>query len=170
LRDHVDFVMDQWRKECPELDVSSMAVSSRVFRLSTLAAHDVERRYKTHGLNHGEFDVLATLYRSGPPYALNPQRLIGAMLLSSGAMTHRLDRLEAGKFIERRANPEDRRSVLVSLTAAGLATIKRALADYVDDLDRLLLPLEAGERATLAGLLRKLLAGHDSQQRGGLQP
>jgi DNA-binding MarR family transcriptional regulator len=162
--------MAQWQKECPEVDVSSMAVISRLFRLATIAAHEVERGFKAHGLNHGAFDVLATLYRSGAPYALNPQRLIGTLLLSSGAMTHRLDQLEAGRFIERRANPEDRRGVLVSLTPAGLATIKRALADYVQNLDRLLLPLDADGRAAMAGLLRQLLAGHDSQQRGGLQP
>jgi DNA-binding MarR family transcriptional regulator len=167
LQDHVDIVIAQWENECPSSDVASMAVISRLFRLATIVAHEVDFSFKQHGLNLGTFDVLAALYRSGPPYALNPQRLTAALLLSSGAMTHRLDLLEAATLIERRPNPEDRRGVLVSLTPAGLVTVKQALADYLQELERLLTPLATPDRRHLALLLKQMLTDHDYQKRGG---
>jgi DNA-binding MarR family transcriptional regulator len=160
-------VMAQWEKECPSTNVAAMAVVSRLFRLATIAAHDADRAFKPHGLNLGTFDVLTALYRSGTPYALNPQRLIDALLLSSGAMTHRLDLLEAAELIERRPNPQDRRGVVVSLTPAGLVTIKQALADYLGVLERLLASLADPDRRQLAQLLKQMLTDHDHEKRGG---
>jgi DNA-binding MarR family transcriptional regulator len=112
--------------------------------------------------------VLATLYRSGSPYALNPQKLVEALLLTSGAMTNRLDRLEQAGLLTRSPNPEDRRGVIVSLTAEGLRTIKLVLKDYLKDLNELLEPLSAAERKQLAGLLRKLLIKQDQETPGGI--
>ncbi len=167
-QDHVDFVLAQWAGERPDLDVSPMAVLSRVFRLHTLAMRDIDRTFRQHGIQQGEFDLLATLYRAGPPYALSPQQLIEALLLSSGAMTNRLDRLEQAGLVARRPNPDDRRGVIVSLTPPGRNTIRRAVEDYVAHLDGMLAPLSPTERNRLAGLLRKLLAGHDQAQPGGI--
>ncbi|WP_459618789.1 MarR family winged helix-turn-helix transcriptional regulator [Bordetella sp. 2513F-2] len=162
MADHVDFVLSQWARQHPELDVSPMAVVSRLFRLGTFATREVELGFREHGLNQGEFDVLATLYRAGPPHALSPQQLVHALLLSSGAMTHRLDQLEAAGLLTRRGNPQDRRSVLVSLTPQGRHTVRQALEDYLARIGALLDPLSQADRSRLAGLLRKLLAAHDS--------
>lgn len=170
MNDRVDFVIGQWKEECPELDVSGMAVISRLFRWSTLASREVERAFQNYGLHHGEFDVLATLYRSGAPYALNPQKLVEALLLSSGAMTNRLDRLEKAGLLARSPNPEDRRSVIVALTAEGLRTIKLVLNDYLVELNQLLAPLSAADRRQMATLLKRLLISHDEQSPGGLAP
>ncbi|WP_144638244.1 MarR family winged helix-turn-helix transcriptional regulator [Bordetella genomosp. 13] len=167
-QDHVDFVLAQWQRERPDLDVSPMAVLGRVFRLNTLAMRDVDRAFRQHGIQQGEFDLLATLYRAGAPYALSPQRLIEALLLSSGAMTNRLDRLEQAGLVARRPNPDDRRGVIVSLTPQGRNTVRRALDDYLGQLDGLLAPLSATDRNRLAGLLRRLLAAHDQSAPGGI--
>ncbi|CAM4357201.1 MarR family winged helix-turn-helix transcriptional regulator [Bordetella muralis] len=162
MRDHVDFVLGQWHEQCPELNVSSMAVFSRLFRLHTLAAREVDTTFREYGLHQGEFDVLATLYRAGPPHALNPQALVGALLLSSGAMTHRLDSLQQAGLLIRAPNPDDRRSVMVSLTPQGLRVIKAVLDDYLIKLEELLSPLSAADRKHLATLLRQLLSAHDA--------
>ncbi|MBO1112449.1 MarR family winged helix-turn-helix transcriptional regulator [Bordetella petrii] len=168
MRDHVDFVLSQWHEQCPGLDVSGMAVFSRLFRLHTLAAREVDAGFRKHGLHQGEFDVLATLYRSGPPHALSPQALVNALLLSSGAMTNRLDRLEQAGLLAREPNPDDRRGVMASLTPQGLRTIKAALGDYLDELGQLLAPLPAADRRQLATLLRRLLAAHDHHSPGAI--
>lgn len=162
MRDHVDFVLGQWHEQCPELNVSSMAVFSRLFRLHTLAAREVDATFREYGLHQGEFDVLATLYRAGPPHALNPQALVSALLLSSGAMTHRLDSLQQAGLLVRAPNPDDRRSVMVSLTPQGLRVIKAVLDDYLIKLEELLSPLAATDRKHLATLLRQLLSAHDA--------
>jgi len=162
MRDHVDFVLGQWHEQCPDLNVSSMAVFSRLFRLHTLAAREVESTFREYGLHQGEFDVLATLYRAGPPHALNPQALVEALLLSSGAMTHRLDSLQQAGLLVRAPNPNDRRSVLVSLTPQGLRVIKAVLDDYLATLEHLLAPLATADRKHLATLLRQLLCAHDT--------
>ena len=165
MRDHVDFVLGQWHEQCPDLNVSSMAVFSRLFRLHTLAAREVDTTFREYGLHQGEFDVLATLYRAGPPHALNPQALVSALLLSSGAMTNRLDRLQEAGLLIRKPNPDDRRSVVVSLTPTGLRVIKAVLADYLAKLEQLLSPLAAADRKHLATLLRQMLCAHDTPSR-----
>ncbi|AZY49859.1 MarR family winged helix-turn-helix transcriptional regulator [Bordetella avium] len=168
MKDHVDFVLSQWADERPDLDVSPMAVCARLFRVNVLATRNAERAFRAHGLHQGEFDLLATLARSGPPYALCPQQLICALLLSSGAMTHRLDRLEAAGFVERSPNPNDRRGVIVSLTDLGQHTLQQVMADYLAELNHTLAPLNPAERRQLASLLKRLLIEHDQQAPGGL--
>ncbi|OZI58097.1 MarR family winged helix-turn-helix transcriptional regulator [Bordetella genomosp. 1] len=168
MQDHVDRVLADWARERPDLDVSAMAVCARLFRLNIVAARSVDRAFKAHGLHQGEFDLLATLYRSGAPHALSPQQLVSALLLSAGAMTNRLDRLEQAGLIVRSPNPEDRRGVVVSLTTDGLRVIRRVLNDYLEELDGLLAPLSATDRRQLAGLLKRMLAGHDTDAPGGL--
>lgn len=168
MNDLVDLVLSQWGQECPNLDTSPMSVLSRVFRLNAFAARDVNRAFKRYNLHQGEFDVLATLYRTGAPHAMNPQKLVDALLLTSGAMTNRLDRLEQAGLLARTPNPEDRRGVIVALTAEGLRVIKLVLKDYLRELDTLLAPLTAAERRQMAGLLKKLLIPHDQETPGGV--
>lgn len=168
MNDLVDLVISQWSAECPNLDFASMSVVTRVFRLNAFATRNVNRSFRQHNLHQGEFDVLATLYRSGSPYALNPQKLVEALLLTSGAMTNRLDRLEQAGLLVRSPNPDDRRGIIVSLTPEGLRVIKLVLKDYLKDLAELLDPLSAAERKQLAGLLKKLLIKHDQESPGGI--
>ncbi|MYZ45915.1 MarR family winged helix-turn-helix transcriptional regulator [Schauerella aestuarii] len=168
MSDHVDFVLAQWRAALPETPVDDMAVVSRLFRLAVVATREVDATFKQHGLNQGEFDVLATVYRSGAPYRLTPQRLIDALLLSSGAMTNRLDRLTSAGWIVREPNPDDRRSLFVTLTDAGRDKTDAVLHDYLAALARLTAPLDGPQHAQLAHLLKTLLTDHDSRAKGGI--
>jgi len=168
MNDLVDLVISQWAKECPTQDFAAMSVVARLFRLNAFAARNVNRTFRQYNLHQGEFDVLATLYRTGAPHAMNPQKLVEALLLTSGAMTNRLDRLEQAGLLVRNPNPEDRRGVIVSLTAEGLRVIKVVLKEYLADLNEFLEPLSAAERRQLAGLLKKLLVKQDQDTPGSV--
>ncbi|MFL6057337.1 MAG: MarR family winged helix-turn-helix transcriptional regulator [Rubrobacteraceae bacterium] len=158
-RDLVDEILDQWKRECPDLDCKPMAVFGRLNRLDRVSNAAIEARLGEHGLSRGEFDVLATLRRGGEPYTLAPTALARWMMLSSAAMTNRVDRLEAAGLVERRPDPGDRRGVLVALTPDGKRVVDAAVADHVENERRLLEPLTAEEQQTLNALLRKLLLG-----------
>ncbi|TIM67601.1 MAG: MarR family transcriptional regulator, partial [Mesorhizobium sp.] len=109
------------------------------------------------GLQSGEFDVLATLRRSGSPYALTPTALYEATMVTSGAMTNRLDRLEKSGLIMRGPHPNDRRGVVVQLTEKGLALVDEAVAAHVANEHEILSGLTRTEQDTLARLLEKLI-------------
>jgi DNA-binding MarR family transcriptional regulator len=162
LSDEVDDLVTQWQAQRPDLDVSPMHVLSRVTRL---ARHlDIARRsaFAGHGLETGEFDVLSTLRRVGPPFQLTPGALLRATLVASGTMTNRIDRLAQAGLVRREPDPRDRRGVLVTLTDAGLARVDAALADLIAGERTLLAGLDGGQRDQLAALLRTLLAPLDA--------
>jgi len=149
----------QWRKERPDLDVSPMAVLGRLSEAAALVARDrLAPLFARFGLQHGEFDVLATLRRSGPPFALTPTALYEATMVTSGAMTNRLDRLEKAGLIRRVPHPTDRRGLMVQLSESGRELIDRAVEAHVENEHRVLAGLSAEERERLAGLLEKLIA------------
>ena len=156
-RDVVDGIVEQWRRERPDLDLTPMAVIGRLGRLAAVAGKRVAAPLAEHGLNVGEFDVLAALRRAGPPHRLTPTDLARTLMLSSGAMTNRIDRLEEGGLVERLDDPSDRRGVLVALTRAGLTRVDAAVTAHVANEARILAPLTRTEQTQLAGLLRKLL-------------
>lgn len=110
------------------------------------------------GLQHGEFDVLATLRRAGSPFSLTPTALYEATMVTSGAMTNRLDRLEKAGLIRRVPHPTDRRGLLVQLTEEGRELIDRAVEAHVENEHAILSGLEPEERQRLAELLEKLIA------------
>ena len=118
-KDQVDYIRSQWVKQKPEIDTSPMAVVGRISRISRHIDRLLQKNYSNFGLNGGEFDVLATLRRAGHPYQLIPTDMFNSMMLSSGAMTNRLDRLEKAGLIQRTPNPDDRRGILVGLTDKG---------------------------------------------------
>jgi len=155
--DHVDGVLAQWRNVRPEDDCSPMAIFARVYRLSKYLNRRVAAVFRKHGLHDGEFDLLATLYRSGQPSGLTPNALRHAAVLSSGAMTHRLDRLEAAGLVQRVANPEDRRSLLIRLSDEGRAVLLGCLDEYLATLHRMQAPLDRAQKQALANGLRTLL-------------
>ena len=157
--DHVDRILEQWNRERPDLDVAPMGLLGRIARLRTHLAREVEQTLATHGLNSATFDVLATLRRSGPPYALSPGDLLATTMVSSGTMTNRLDQLEKAGLVARTHNPEDRRSVIIALTEKGRAVVDEAVTAHVANQHRLVETLLPDEREQLDGLLRTFL-GH----------
>lgn len=154
--DHVDEILRQWRSERPELDTSSMGLIGRLSRVSAQFATEMDKTFRVFGLNAAGFDVLATLRRSGAPFALSPGDLIAATMVTSGTMTNRIDRLSEADLVERIKNPEDSRSALVRLTPRGRDLIDKAVEAHVETQQRLLEPLDARDRQDLVKLLRKL--------------
>ena len=155
--DHVDHLIEQWRDVRPDLDVSPMEVIARISRLCRILERRTEAVYTEYGLNRAQFGVLAALRRAGPPYRLSPTELYSSLLISSGAMTNRLDRLTAAGYVRRTPDPDDGRSMLVALTAKGKRLIDRLLDLHYETERDLLAPLSAPERETLAQGLRELL-------------
>ena len=156
--DHVAHVVDQWRHERPDLDTSPLLVIGRVHRVANALTPELVAVYAQHGLGEGDFDVLATLRRQGAPYALTPGELVERTLVTSGAVSKRVDRLEARGLVERRPSQTDGRSRTVVLTAEGRRVIDAAMDDHVVNEARLLGGLDAAEREALAALLGRLAA------------
>jgi DNA-binding MarR family transcriptional regulator len=161
LTDAVDQLVAEWQRERPDLDVSPLEILSRVSRLAKHLERARRDAFAAHGVEQWSFDVLAALRRSGRPYALPPRTLIAQTLVTSGAMTNRIDRLEAAGLVGRRPDLDDRRSVLVELTAQGLALADACLSDLLAHEETILGALDADRRAMLAGLLRVVLAPFD---------
>lgn len=158
MADHVDMVLAQWAAQRPDLDVSPMAVIGRLSRLARVVDTRLGRTFAEHGLDRASFDVLATLRRSDPPHRLTPTALMGSSMVTSGAITQRLDRLAARGLVTRTPSAKDGRSQEVSLTPEGHALIDRALPDHLATEQAILAPLDASARAGLAATLATLLA------------
>jgi DNA-binding MarR family transcriptional regulator len=158
--DRADVAIKQWGRERPDLPTLPMAVLGRLSEAAELVMRDhLNPLFATVGLQPGEFDVLATLRRSGDPYMLSPTRLYEAAMISSGGMTNRLDRLERAGLIERRPDPGDRRGKLIALTVEGRRLVDETLTRHVANEEKLLSVLTAAEQEKLNTLLRKLIAG-----------
>jgi DNA-binding MarR family transcriptional regulator len=158
-RDGVDLIIEQWRRERPELDHSPIGVVGRISRLARELEQRLEPVYREHGLEPGWHDVLATLRRTGPPYRLRVTDFSSTLMLTSSGTTKRLDRLEAAGLIARTPDPTDRRGTLITLTDAGRELIDRLTPHHLDNERRLLSALTRDEQAELADLLRKLQLG-----------
>ncbi|QDT43010.1 Multiple antibiotic resistance protein MarR [Gimesia alba] len=156
-KDFIDHLISQWKSERPDLDATPMAVVGRILRLSTHLDRRVNEVLKPFGLALWGFDILATLRRSGSPYAMTPTELMDAVMLSSGAMTNRIDRLEQLGFVERQPSPSDRRSLQVKLTKRGRKIIDEAIAARFEEADQAQTSLKKQDRKQLADLLRVLL-------------
>ncbi|GAA4514636.1 MarR family transcriptional regulator [Actinoallomurus oryzae] len=157
MSDAVDQLLTQWGRERPDVDVGPMGVIGRITRLSRLLDRELKEFFAGHGLERWEFDVLATLRRSGPPYELTAGALNRAAMVTSGAITNRIDRLAARGLVERVHDEEDRRSVRVRLTDQGRTMVDEMVGPHVANEARLLAALTSEERDRLAGLLRGLL-------------
>ena len=162
MEDEVDRLVAGWRRALPELDVSPLGVLSRVTRLSRHLDRQRSLVFARHDLETWTFDVLAALRRADPPHQLSPGQLLAQTLVTSGTMTNRIDHLEARGLVRRRPDPTDARSVRVQLTAAGRRRVDAALGDLVTRENAILGTLDSGERATLAGLLRRIVAPFDA--------
>lgn len=160
MRDEVDRLIEAWTRERPDLDVTPMAVLSRVTRLAWHVERARRAAFAEHRLEAFEFDVLAALRRSGPPYELSPGQLVDATLVTSGTMTNRLDRLESRGLVRRMPHPQDRRAVRVRLTAKGRSRVDGALADLLDRERALLAGLTERQQVMLADLLRRVVVAY----------
>lgn len=153
--DHVGRILEQWARERPDLDVSPMGVVGRVHRVGEALHSRLRPVFAEAGLSDGDFDVLASLRRAGHPYELGPGALVASTMVTSGAVTKRIDRLEAAGLVHRRVADDDARARVVGLTAQGLEVTDRVLEAHVANEHRLVSALGADERATLARLLER---------------
>ena len=154
--DGVDVILEQWRRERPDLDTSPIGVIGRISRLSREIERRLEPVYAASGLEPGWYDVLATLRRAGPPYRLRPTDFAATLMLTSSGTTKRLDRLEAAGHIAREPDPSDRRGVLITLTPQGRSLIDQAAVKHMANERRILGGLTLADQRQLADLLRKL--------------
>lgn len=153
--DHVDGIIADWRRERPDLDPAPIGVIGRLHRLAIRLTEELEPVFHRHGLGEGDFDVLAAIRRVGAPYECRPSELATRTMVTSGAVTKRLDRLEGASLVQRRASEVDGRGVVVALTEHGLAVIDRVVTEHLANEARLLTGLDPGERAALEDLLRR---------------
>ncbi len=155
-RDAVDRIRDQWREVRPDIDMAPMEVVGRISRLSRLIDRRLGENFARHGIADWMYDVLATLRRSGPPYALPAGELVRQTMVTTGAITNRIDRLEERGLVERTA-ADDRRKVIVQLTPEGLALVDDVAVTHMATERELLAALGPRQRADLARLLRTVL-------------
>ena len=151
--DRVSRIQEQWRRERPDLDVSPQGVFGRLHRLAAHLTDELVVVYRKHGLSEGEFEVLAALRRAGVPFALAPGDLAQHTMVTTGAMTKRIDQLVEAGLVTRRAAAEDGRRRVVALTAKGRRTIDAAFTEHLANEQRLLEALSVTERRQLEALL-----------------
>ncbi len=155
--DSVDRLLAQWRKERPDLDPWPVGIQGRILRVSAHLLRQTEARLAALGLTWEAFSLIVTLRRSGKPYALRPTDLLKESLLTSGAITNRIDRVEQLGLIERINAPRDRRSCTIRLTPSGKRLADNAIAAHFANMEKLLIDLSIGERQALTKALSKLL-------------
>lgn len=155
-RDDVDAILDQWRHERPDIELSGMAVIARISRLERMIGPLLDMVFSKHDLESWEFDVLATLRRSGRPFQLTAGQLLTSMMIASATVTNRIDRLATRGLVERVASAADKRQVLVKLTKRGFSVIDAALIDHTTNEARLVSKLTPTARKRLEDGLRDL--------------
>jgi DNA-binding MarR family transcriptional regulator len=162
--DRVDRVLEQWRRERPDLDMAPVGVISRLGRVVEYIDESRNALLAEHGINRALWDVLASLRREGPPYRLSPTELYRGLMRTSGAMTNRLAALQRAGLVDRFPDPADGRSMLVALTPQGKKLVDEITPAYLDNERRLLAGLSPAEQATLATTLRTLLLGFEAKR------
>lgn len=155
--DYIEQLIAQWRRQRPGVDVSTMGVIGRITRLSHILGRRIEGVFAAHGLQGGRFDVLAALVRAGEPHRLTPTELYNSLLVSSGAVTNRIDRLVDEGLVRRGSDDTDRRSLPVELTGLGRRSLDAALTAHLENEEALIASLSDEERDVLAQILRRWL-------------
>ncbi|WP_308250380.1 MarR family winged helix-turn-helix transcriptional regulator [Sphaerisporangium fuscum] len=159
MEDAIDMLMAQWRRERPDLDFWPVGIVGRVTRLSTILQKEFREFFARHGLEKGEWDVITLLRRSGSPYELTAGALQKETMVTSGAITNRIDRMEAKELVERIRDTADRRSVIVRLTRRGVEVCDEVIALHMANEARMLAALDETDRDQLVGLLRRVMVG-----------
>jgi DNA-binding MarR family transcriptional regulator len=153
--DHVDAILAQWARERPDLDASPIGLIGRLHRLADVLNVELRKVFAEEGIGDGDFDVLVTLRRHGAPYELTPSELGASTMVTSSAVTKRIDRLERAGLVTRTVSEADGRSRRIRLTGDGVALVDRLMGRHVANEQRLVSGLTARERAQLADLLRR---------------
>jgi len=161
--DSVGHLLSEWERERPDLDPSPVGIQGRIVRLSAHLLREAESYLGELNLSWEAFSLIVTLRRSGKPYQLRPTDILRESLLTSGAITNRIDRVERMGLIERRPDAEDRRSYVIRLTPAGKKLADKAIATHFAVTDEFLNVLSSQERVQLAGLLSKLLGSFEGR-------
>lgn len=156
--DAVEVIINQWLREgFNEDELVAMETIGRLKRLETILMRQLNKNYKKiFNLNQWEFDVLATLRRSGKPYRLSPTSLFDSMMVSSGTMTNRLQNLEKKQLIIRVENHDDKRSMLVELSPKGVELIDQVMISHVQLENELLSDMSREELDIVNTLLKKI--------------
>ncbi|KKJ76160.1 MarR family transcriptional regulator [Kiloniella litopenaei] len=149
-------ILAQWRRERPDIDPAPMAVCGEVWRAGEKLRQGVLNNIATYNLDFAGMDVLLTLRRQGRGETLSPSLLAKDMMLSTSAMTNRLDRLEKRGLVERRMDPNDRRGQMVALTTEGFDLANEVVVTHVETEEKLLSNLSPEERQNLRFLLEKI--------------
>ncbi|NUT46351.1 MAG: MarR family transcriptional regulator [Saccharothrix sp.] len=157
MTDAVDVVLAQWAAQRPDVDTSPMAVLTRVTRLARLLERELREFVGRFDLEPGEFDVLTTLRRAGSPQGMTAGAFLSASLVTAGAITNRVDRMQAKGLVRRVPDAADRRVVRITLTDRGRRLVDGMLAEHMGQYARLLEPLDDDTRAVVADALRTLL-------------
>lgn len=153
MSDHVARVMAQWGRERPDLDPSPQGIIGRLHRIALRLTDDLVAVYADHGLGEGEFDILATLRRSGTPYSLTPTELAAQTMVTSGAITKRVDRCVSQGWVTRQRSEDDGRGRVITLTEVGRGLIDEAFTAHLANEERLLTTFSESDREALARLL-----------------
>jgi len=153
--DHVDGILAQWARERPDLDASPIGLIGRLHRLGDVLNVELRSVFAEAGLGDGDFDVLVTLRRSGAPYELTPGELGASTMVTSSAVTKRIDRLERGGLVTRTVSRDDARSRRVRLTDRGFDLVDGLMERHIPNEHRLVAGLSERERAQLAAILRR---------------
>ena len=164
-RDSVYRLISEWEEERPDLDPSPVGIQGRIMRLSAHILRQADSWLEPLELGWEAFSLIATLRRSGKPYELRPTDLLRESLLTSGAITNRIDRVEKMGLVERRPDERDRRGYIIRLTAAGIKVADKAIARHFSAVDELLNVLNGSERRQLEQLLSKLLLSFERGDR-----
>ena len=168
--DQVDAILAMWRRARPDLDPSPMGVVFRLKRLARTFERATAKNFARHGLEPGQFDLLATLRRTGPPHRLSAGKLATALMITTGSVTNRVDGLEVAGLIRRLDDPDDRRGVLVELTAKGLRQVDAALEQHLATERELLAGLTPAQQTQLTDLLRRLALAHGDAADAAAEP
>jgi DNA-binding MarR family transcriptional regulator len=154
-QDHVDGILAQWRRERPDLDPSPIGLVGRLHRLADVLNLELRTVFAEAGLGDGDFDVLVTLRRNGAPYEMTPGQLCSSTMVTSSAVTKRIDRLESGGLVTRTVSEADARSRRIRLTDAGFELVDRLMAVHIANEHRLVAGLSERDRSQLAAILRR---------------
>lgn len=160
--DSISRFIEEWRRERPDLDPWPLGIIGRTPRIFAHLMQQAQGWLAPLGLTWETFSLIAALRRAGHPYELTPGELLRQSLVTSGAMTNRIDRVEALGLVERRPDPDDRRAVRVRLTPAGRALADRAIKAHFEASSILLGVLSVAQRRQLDRLLGSLLAALES--------
>ncbi|MEV6193084.1 MarR family transcriptional regulator [Streptomyces sp. NPDC051920] len=160
-QDRVARIQAEWRRERPDVDITPQGVIGRLHRLADRLTEELRLVYDRYGLSEGEFDVLCALRRAGEPYERAPGELAAHTMVTTGAMTKRIDRLERAGLVTRRRSDDDQRGRIVALTEPGRELIDRAFTDHMRNERHLLDALTAAEAGSLEALLTVWLSSMD---------